>query len=129
MTEQTVVKKECCNPTRQEALPVVEPVADIYRTADGLVLRADVPGVDQASVQVDLEGGLLTLSGRVESLLSKASRVLHRESGDREYKRSFRLGEQVDQEKIEARLENGVLELTLPFKAETQPRKIDIQIH
>ncbi len=114
-------------PAKAAALPVYEPVTDIFRTEEGLVLRTDVPGVDQASVQVDLEGGLLTIRGRVEMGLAEGARMLHRESGAREYKRSFRLGNQVAQEHITARLEHGVLELKLPFKAEVQPRKIDIQ--
>lgn len=111
--------------TRSQERYITPPV-DIYETADGLVVKADLPGVAKENLDVRVENNLLTLRG-------KSGHVATGEPIYREYElvhffRQFELNERVDQGKISADLKHGVLTLTLPKAEEAKPRRIDVKI-
>ena len=130
MAEKTVATRAqpTTSQTREETRSqerYVTPPVDIYETADGLVVKADLPGVAKENLDVRVENNLLTLRG-------KSGHVAPGEPIYREYElvhffRQFELNERVDQGKISADLKHGVLTLTLP-KAEAKPRRIDVKI-
>ena len=123
------MKNAVCNhKNKSSALPVFEPVADIVKRDQEIVLFADMPGVDEASVQVGIENAVLTLRGKAIRSRQEDAVYQYRESGDREYYRAFKLNDQVDQGQIQAKLNQGVLELVLPLKAEVLPRKIEVAV-
>ncbi len=112
---------EVMNQEENEAVPVreirFEPAADVFRDDNGVRVLVDLPGVKESDVDVQLHDGVLTLEGRA-----------HR--GDntlRVYSRSFRVDRRIDTGQIDATVAQGVLTLTLPFRAEAQPRRIAVK--
>jgi HSP20 family molecular chaperone IbpA len=102
------------------------PAIDIYESEDGLVLIADLPGVSVQTLDLQVQDNKLTLLGRVPSLAPANARLLHKEFEEGDFLRSFILSENVDHERVTARLNNGVLEVVLPHAAKTLPRRIQV---
>lgn len=102
------------------------PPIDIYDTAEGLVLVADLPGVSVKSLDLQVQDNKLTLLGRVGNPVPAEARPLHREYEEGDFLRSFILSEDVDHERVTARLNNGVLEVVLPRAARSPPRRIQV---
>lgn len=103
------------------------PAVDIEEYADKFVLVADVPGVDLNSVEVTLEKGVLTLSGKREKAAEAAgveARRIERANG--RFLRRFNLPDTVDGESVTAKGSNGVLEIAIPKRPAAQPRKITV---
>lgn len=99
---------------------------DLYREKDHYVLTADLPGVDPGSVDIDVDGQLLTI--RAERTLRGAEGVkwLTRERESGSFLRQLNLGQGVDTDNISARYENGVLSVTIPVSERARPRKIEV---
>ncbi len=103
------------------------PPIDIFGTEQGLVLRADLPGVCIERLDLQIEDNKLTLFGRVEEALPEGARLLHGEYQVGDFYRSFILSDEVDYERITAKMNLGVLEITLPRVPRAKPRKIHVQ--
>lgn len=106
--------------------PMFSPVVDIWETETGLMLVADMPGVDPADLSLDLQDNTLTISGRVAQP-PEGRRTLLREYEVGDFYRQFSLAENINQSAITASLKDGVLKLDLPRVAPAQPRKIEIK--
>ena len=104
----------------------VTPAVDIYETVDGLVVKADLPGVPKDGLDVRVENNLLTIQGRSQHAVP--GETIYREYGLANFFRQFELSDKVDQQKIAAELKNGVLTLNLPKAEEAKPRRIDIRV-
>ncbi len=123
-------------PSRPEEQPVVAapseervlftPPIDIYETQEGLVLVADLPGVSVKTLELQVQDNKLTLLGRVARPAPANARLLHKEYEEGDFLRSFILSENVDHERVTARLNNGVLEVVLPHAAKSAPRRIQV---
>lgn len=111
--------------TRSQERYVTPPV-DIYETGDGLVVKADLPGVARESLDVCVENNLLTIRGKATHVAP--GDPIYREYGLVNFFRQFELNEKVDQSKISADLKHGVLTLNLTKAEEAKPRKIDVKI-
>ena len=96
------------------------------RIGRGLVLIADLPGVSVKSLELQVQNNKLTLLGRVTNPVPANARLVHKEYEEGDFLRSFILSEDVDHERVTARLNDGVLEIFLPRAAETTPRRIDV---
>jgi len=107
--------------------PVFRPDIDILERGDAYVIYADLPGVDEQSVDVRLERGSLTLDARLAVLPDASWNPLHTEYRLGSYHREFRISEDIDAGGVTAHVRNGVLELHLPKSAERQPRSIPVQ--
>lgn len=103
------------------------PPVDIYDSAAGLVLLADLPGVHPKSLELQIQDNKLSLLGRCQTVIPPGARLIHREYEEGDFVRSFILSEDVDHEHIAARLSNGVLEVVLPRVARAAPRKINVR--
>jgi HSP20 family molecular chaperone IbpA len=102
------------------------PYADIYETDEALAVVMEMPGVEKKDLDVGLENDVLRVDGRIDFSKYKDMEPVYAEYNVGHYERSFTLGSAVDQEKISANLEDGVLTLTLPKAKHAQPRKIAI---
>jgi HSP20 family molecular chaperone IbpA len=102
------------------------PPIDIYDTDDGLVLLADLPGVTADTLDLQVQDNKLTLFGRVSTTLPPDAKLVHQEYPVGDFLRSFILSDEVDHERITAKLTNGVLEVVLPKAPRTQPRRIQV---
>jgi HSP20 family protein len=107
--------------------PVFVPPADICETRDNIVVLAEMPGVAPDGVDITLERRVLTIRGRNAGGEHTGYQRVYNEYADGDYERVFTLSENIDRDRIEATLKDGVLHLVLP-KAETaKPRKIELK--
>ncbi len=104
----------------------IVPLVDIYETDNDVVLVADVPGVTKEGLTLDVDKDELTISGAFAEHNGGGKRLIE-EFVYGEYRRTFTLGDIVDREKIAAKLEDGILTLTLPKIERVKPRKIAIE--
>jgi HSP20 family molecular chaperone IbpA len=104
----------------------VSPPVDIYETAEGLVLLADLPGVAPQDLEVRLEDNVLTINGKAKPVRTDAP--IYREYELFPFFRQFELSEQIDQAKVSADLKHGVLTLHLPKTEKAKPRQIAVQV-
>jgi len=112
---------------RPEARVVHTPLIDIHEGPDGLVLEADLPGVTEQGVSVQLEDNVLSLLARVAPPAPEGARLMHEEYRVGDFYRSFILSDEVERSKITAELHNGVLRLVLPKADRVKTRKIEIK--
>jgi HSP20 family molecular chaperone IbpA len=103
------------------------PRVDIYETKDSLFLIADMPGVDEKTVDVELEKNILTITGHVEDWAMKDCTLAYSEYETGDFERAFTLSDEIDREKIKAIVKNGVLRLDLPKADKVKPKKIAIK--
>ena len=106
---------------------VFVPRTDIYEQSDALVLVANMPGVDENSVDINVDRRVLTVTGRVAPEPVEKHRLIYEEYETGDFERSFTLTEEVDVGKIEATVRNGVLRLVLPKSEAAKPRKIAVK--
>ncbi|GAA1686931.1 Hsp20/alpha crystallin family protein [Microcella alkalica] len=99
---------------------------DVYRDGEHFVLSADLPGVDPGSVDVDVDGQLLTIRAERTPRSTEGVQWLTRERPAGAYLRQITLGKDIDTEAISAHYENGVLSVMLPVLEKAKPRKISI---
>jgi HSP20 family protein len=105
---------------------VFRPAVDIVEDAEKILITADLPGLSQAEVELQVDKDLLVVRGERKIARTETEHYRRYERGGGTFERSFRLPPVVDVEKISAAMKNGVLTLTLPKKAEAQPRQIKI---
>jgi HSP20 family protein len=111
--------------TRESACFV--PRADIYEVDDQMVIVADIPGVDEGSVEITLDKNILTINAYTEPVEMEGFAPLFAEYEVGDFQRSFKLSDVIDRDKIQATIKDGVLRLYLPKAAATQARKISVK--
>jgi len=105
------------------------PAVDIFETKDNLVLRAELPGMSRDDVKISVENNVLTLKGERRFDEEVKRENYHRvERAYGSFCRSFTLPAEIDKRKIEARFQNGVLEVTMPRSEEAKPKQIEIKV-
>jgi HSP20 family molecular chaperone IbpA len=102
------------------------PYADIFETEETLSVVMEMPGVEKKDLNVALENDVLRVDGRIDFAKYESMEPVYTEYNVGHYTRSFTLSSKIDQERISAQLDDGVLTLTLPKAKEAQPRRISI---
>lgn len=103
------------------------PVVDVYEKEGDLVIKADIPGVDEKAIDLKLEGNILTIRGERKLDPEVENSTFYQTEGFYgNFSRSFRLPDSIDADKISAKYRNGVLTITIPSKPEAQPRTIKV---
>jgi HSP20 family protein len=103
------------------------PSVDIYETENELILSAEVPGIEEKDIEIKVEDSTLTIRGERKFEKETKEENYHRiERSYGSFSRSFTLPNYVDQDKIQAEHENGVLKITMPKKMELKPRTVKI---
>lgn len=127
--ELKIKEKQEISSTAEQTRPglVFTPQVDIFETDKALVLLADIPGVRVEDLNIDLREDTLTLTGDVKPFEGPEESDVLIEYEVGKYYRQFALSEIIDQSKIDAKMQNGVLHLTLPKVEKATPRKITIQ--
>ncbi len=103
------------------------PRADIYEVDDQIIIVADVPGADKDSIDVTLEKNVLTIDAYVNYSTPEGYSLSFAEYETGDYQRSFRLSDEIDREKIQASVKDGVLRLYLPKSGAARTRKIGVK--
>ena len=106
-----------------------QPPVDIYEDRDSVVIKAEVPDIDQKDIEVKIENNTLTLRGERKQNLEVKKENYHRvERYFGTFQRSFTLPQTIDQEMIEAACDRGVLTIVLPKKEEDKPKQIKVEV-
>ncbi len=108
-------------------MPYFSPAVDIYETEEALFLVADMPGVQGKDVEIDLKENALTLQALVTPVPLEGFKPTYQEYREGNYFRQFILSEIVDQDKISAEMNDGVLRVTLPKVPKARPRRIGVK--
>ncbi|HKS31055.1 MAG TPA: Hsp20/alpha crystallin family protein [Chthoniobacterales bacterium] len=101
------------------------PVASVTEGGDVYMLNVEMPGVNKEGLEISVENNELTIIGR-RSLAQIDGTLIHRESRPENFRRVFELDPSIDMSKISARIDQGVLTLTLPKAEQVKPRKITV---
>ena len=125
---QAKQKTEVSTPAEQTTPGTVfVPAVDIFESEKDITLLADLPGVKSEDLKIDLRDNVLTLSGDIAPVEGADEKDIFIEYEVGKYYRQFSLSEVINQNKIDARLEDGVLRLVLPKSEKAVPRKITVK--
>ncbi|MGH8144041.1 MAG: Hsp20/alpha crystallin family protein [Steroidobacteraceae bacterium] len=123
-TREAVPQERGGRTTTESALPF--PV-DIYEDGEGITLAADMPGVSKDRLDVRIEGDSLLIEGQIQFNLPEQAQALYADVRSRLYRRSFALSRELQSDKIQANVKDGVLTVHIPKRAELRARKIEVQ--
>lgn len=136
MTEETALQVE--DTEKQEVAEIgaertrdrlaFVPRADIYETDEAITVVADMPGVDETTLDITLENNVLSINGYVELVPPEGYSLTYAEYRVGDYQRAFTLSDQIDRDGIEAIIKDGVLRLYLPKITEAKKRKIAVKV-
>ena len=118
-------RKETTSNGQQMSEQFVAPVATVLENGDGYTLQVEMPGVNKEGLEMWVENNELTIVGR-RSLPKVEGTLIHRESRRENFRRAFELDPSIDAGKINAKIEQGVVTLTLPKAEQVKPRKIAV---
>ena len=124
----------CCQESQQEkdnsAMVSWFPTTDIYDTAEDYVLKMEIPGLAKQDVKIEVENDTLSVSGeRKEEKEVKEDDYHWSERRSGKFHRAFRLPRQINAQKINASMKDGILELRIPKPEERKPQNIPITVH
>jgi HSP20 family protein len=102
------------------------PTADIFESDSALTVVLEMPGVDKSRVDISVEDGILSIQGQLDFSKYEGMQPLYTEYNIGNYRRSFSLSNNIDQGKIGAEMNDGVLTITLPKAEEAKPRRISV---
>lgn len=111
--------------TRRENERFATPPASVSESGDGYHLELEMPGVSKEGLEISIENNELSIVGR-RSNSTIAGTLIHRESRANNYRRTFEIDPSIDREKISARINQGIVTLTLPKAEEVKPRRIQV---
>lgn len=111
--------------SRIERTATFRPAADVFESPEHFTIVAEMPGVKPGKADVSVAGGVLTIRGELDTP-AEQGRIIRREFETGGYERKFRVGENVDAAGITAKLDAGVLTLTLPKAGAIRPRTIPV---
>jgi HSP20 family protein len=114
-------KQESTIPTR-----LFTPTADIFEDEKALTVVLEMPGTDKNHVDINVEGGVLTIDGRLDFSKYEGMQPVYTEYNIGHYRRSFSLPNKIDHNRIGAEMKDGVLTITLQKAEEAKPRRIPV---
>lgn len=133
MTTQARVTKSADNaaqaqktPTQGEQKQTLRPAVDIFENGDAITLLADLPGVSDNTLSVEVDDKTLTIQGEIALDMPGDLESLYADVRSTRYQRAFTLSSELDTARISASLSNGLLTVKIPKREEVRPRKIEI---
>jgi len=121
-TESTDLK------AREESGVSLLPAVDIYEDAEGITLLADLPGVSRDRLNIEVDKDTLSIDGEVVIDMPDDMEALYADVRATHFRRSFTLSRELETDKINAQMKDGVLTLKIPKRAELKPRKIEVSV-
>ena len=110
---------------RSQAEQFITPAASVTEISDGYMLEIEMPGVKKDGLEISVENNELTIIGR-RSLPAVEGTLMHRESRPENFRRAFEIDPSIDASKISAKIDQGLVTLTLPKAEHVKPRKITV---
>ena len=109
--------------------PTVLPKINVIEKDEAFHIEAETPGMTVKDVSIEFHAGVLTLKGhREQNSETEKNDYSIREFSNQSFERNFRLSDQIDSEKVTARMDQGILKITLPKKEQAKPKKIEIKL-
>jgi HSP20 family molecular chaperone IbpA len=102
------------------------PTTDIFETSDALIVHLEMPGVDRDNIDISVENDVLMVSGRIDFSKYQGLQPVYTEYNIGHYGRSFQLSNKIDQGKISAEIDDGLVTVTLPKAEAAKPRRIKV---
>lgn len=112
---------------REREVETLQPPVDIFEDGNALHLVADMPGVTRESLHIEVDNNVLSLEGEVRLEMPEGLTAIYAEVRAQRYARRFTLSHEIDAEAIQARIDNGVVELVLPRKETHRRRRIEVK--
>ena len=106
---------------------MLRPPVDVFEDASGITLQLDMPGVSKERLSVQTDRNTLTVEGDAQITMLQGMEALYAEVHSTHYRRSFTLSGELEPEKTEANLKDGVLTLLIPKRAELRPRRVEVR--
>jgi HSP20 family protein len=103
------------------------PAVDIFENESGITVQADMPGVSRDRLDVHIDSDTLAIEGVADIPMPAGMDAIYADIRSKRYQRSFSLSRELDTERIEASLKDGVLTLHIPKREEHKPRRIEVQ--
>ena len=119
--------KQAIQNTREQDTRAVVPRVDVYEDEAGITLLADLPGVPRDQLELKVEGDTLLVEGTVQPPTPEGLEAVYAEVRVPRFRRSFTLSRELDTQRIDANLKDGVLTLRIPKAEHAQPRRISVQ--
>jgi HSP20 family molecular chaperone IbpA len=130
MTERNEITEQASKAVsvKQPSERPVQPAVDIFEDDAGVTLHADVPGVSSEHLDIQVDSDSLTIDGKVVIPMPEGMKEEFADVRATRYQRSFSLSNELDGEKAQASLKDGVLELRIPKREQYLPRKIEVRV-
>jgi HSP20 family molecular chaperone IbpA len=129
MTETKDVSKQqagVAQDVKQQEQAIL-PAVDIFENESGITVQADMPGVSRDRLDVHIDSDTLAIEGVADIPMPAGMDAIYADIRSKRYQRSFSLSRELDTERIEANLKDGVLTLHIPKREEHRPRRIEVQ--
>jgi HSP20 family protein len=110
------------------AMPAVVPPADVFEDAEGITLQLDMPGVSKERLNVQANKNALLIEGSAQIEMPRDMQALYADVRSTQYRRSFVLSDELETDKTDASLKDGVLTVRIPKRAEVRPRRIEVRV-
>ncbi|MES9837295.1 MAG: Hsp20/alpha crystallin family protein [Candidatus Thiodiazotropha sp.] len=129
MTDSKELSKHDLQKRQHREIPQrsIRPAVDIFEDESGITLKADLPGVTREGLDVQVDKETLSIDGKAEIEMPEAMQAVYADVRATRYQRSFSLSSELEGDKAEASLKDGVLSLRIPKREQYQPRKIEIR--
>ncbi|MBT3049200.1 MAG: Hsp20/alpha crystallin family protein [Candidatus Thiodiazotropha sp.] len=129
MTDSKELSKHDLQTRQHRELPQrsIRPAVDIFEDESGITLKADLPGVTREGLDIQVDKETLSIDGKAEIEMPEAMQAVYADVRATRYQRSFSLSSELEGDKAEASLKDGVLSLRIPKREQYQPRKIEIR--
>jgi HSP20 family molecular chaperone IbpA len=111
---------------RSEPETILRPSVDIYEDAQGITLKADLPGVSRDRLNIQVDKDTLALEGQAYIEMPERMDAVYADVQSTRYRRNFTLSDELETDRIDAEMKDGVLTLRIPKRPEVQPRKIEV---
>jgi HSP20 family molecular chaperone IbpA len=105
----------------------LRPPADVFEDVNGITLLLDMPGVSKEHLSVQTDNNTLTVEGDIQIAMQQGMDALYAEVHSTHFRRSFTLSGELEPDKTEANLKDGILTLRVPKRSELRPRRIDVR--
>jgi len=126
---QEVMKREGSELERRQDAPVmaIVPPVDVFEDGEGITLQLDMPGVTKDRLKLEANRQALTIEGDAFVDMPEGMQALYADVRSTHYRRSFVLSDELETDKTEASIKDGVLTVHIPKRAEVRPRRIEVQ--
>jgi HSP20 family molecular chaperone IbpA len=130
MTETNDMTKQTASQVKfgDETVRPIRPAVDIFEDEAGITVQADMPGVSRDRLDIQIDRDTLAIEGKAEIPMPEGLEAIYADVRSTSYQRSFTLSHELDGEKADASLKDGILTLRIPKREQYQPRKIEVRV-